>query len=121
MSLPPAITHPTGLPEVGDLYWLNTACYGGNKKDTRPGVVIRAPLPGLFTDAKVIVRTSRQEAAGVHHPVSLDLNLDRPGVFPKHYVRTVDERFFKQAKFASYQGKIDEATLTAILQSLGLL
>lgn len=121
VQLPRGVPHPTGKVSVGDVFWLDTfACYGGNKKPTRPGVVVRAPNPPLFTDARFAVRTSRDEATGVAHGPSPELNLDRPGVFPAHYVRPVDARFLSQSRYATFQGTLDSATLDRILRMLGL-
>lgn len=121
-ALPPAQPHPTGTPGVGDVYWVNTDCYGGNKKPTRPAVVIRGPIEGLLDDVLVICRTSQDEVSGryVKHPADLTLRLDRPGLFPKMYERAVDVRFFTNPLFTSYQGHLGEPFLDEILRMTGM-
>ena len=122
-TLPPGSAHPTGMPRVGDVYWLDTGSYGQDKKPTRPAVVIRAAIPGLLDDVAVIVRTSMGEFTGRHvkHPVDLSIGLDRDGIFPKVYRRLVDVRFFSMATFASYQGQLPEPYMSDILEMMDLI
>ncbi|MFG2445006.1 hypothetical protein ACGFQG_19240 [Nocardia fluminea] len=104
------------------MYWLDTMCYGGNKKPTRPAVVIRSPIPGLLDDVIVICRTSKQEYSHTHvrHSADLALGLDRPGAFAKSYRRHVDLGFFAQPQFTSYQGQLGEPYLDQILRMTGM-
>jgi hypothetical protein len=88
VTLPPALPHPTGVPQVGDVYWVDTFCYGGNKKPTRPLVVVRGPVPGLLDDVIIICRTSAEEFSSMHvkHPADPSVGLNKDGIFPKAYL-----------------------------------
>jgi hypothetical protein len=122
-TLPRAVAHPTGVPRAGDVFWLDTSCYGGDKKPTRPAVVIRGAIPGLLNEVAVVVRTSVNEFSGTHveHPKDLTIGLDREGKFPKTYRRLIDLRFFKMPAFTSYQGPLPEPHLSEILKMMNLL
>lgn len=123
-KLPEGTAHPTGVPCVGDVFWLDTdACYGHDIKPTRPAVVLRGAIFGVLPEVLVLVRTSAEEFSSAHvkHPKNLTVGLDRDGIFPKIYQRRVDQRFFNMPAHASYQGKLDEPHLTLILKMMGLL
>lgn len=122
-TLPPGSAHPTGVPRVGDVYWLDTGCYGHDKKPTRPAVVIRAAVPSLLDEVAVLVRTSMGEFGTRHvkHPMDLSLGLDRDGIFPKVYRRLIDVRFFSMANFACFQGQLSEPYMSDILEMMDLI
>lgn len=124
VKLPKGVEHPTGLPCVGDVYWLDTgACYGGDIKPTRPAVVLRPAIFGVLPEVLVLVRTSADEFSSTHvkHPKDLSIGLDRDGIFPRIYQRRIDVRFFSMPQYASYQGSLVEPHLSAILKMVGLL
>lgn len=116
--LPPAKPRPPGAPEVGDLFWVDTSCYGGNIKPTRPAVVVRGPIPGLVDDVVVICRTSATDFQRKHvkHPADHSVGLSKDGVFPKEYERQIDVRFFSMPQHTSYQGRLGEPYLGQILR-----
>ncbi|HEY7873839.1 MAG TPA: hypothetical protein VIG64_01835 [Actinomycetota bacterium] len=69
------------MPAVGDLYWLNTQIlWSGDRKPTRPVVVIETPAeePGRIA---VVTRTTDTTRKGVPHDPVPELGLRRPGVF----------------------------------------
>jgi len=123
VALPAAVPHPTGVPRVGDLYWLNTAtCYGKDKKVRRPAVVVRGPNPPLLTDVVVIARTSDVNAVGVGvaHAGVVGTPLDRAGKFMKRWRHNIDARLFAMPAYTSYAGELDSATLHDVLKMMGL-
>jgi len=123
VRLPAARAHPTGAPRVGDVYWVDTdACYGGNKKPTRPVVVVRAPNEPLLTDAIVMTRTSMDQIGAPHvkHPADIALGLDRNGLFVTTYQRRIDARFLANPVYASFQGVLPEQILVAVAGLVGL-
>ena len=123
-KLPEGVAHPTGVPCVGDVFWLDTAaCYGHDVKPTRPAVVLRPSIFGVLPEVLVLVRTSAEDFSSEHvqHPKDLSIGLDRDGIFPKSYQRRVDQRFFTMPTYASYQGTLSEPYLTQILSMVGLL
>jgi len=123
VALPVAVPHPTGVPRVGDLYWLDTAtCYGKDKKLRRPAVVVRAPNPPLLTDAVVIARTSDVNAVGVGvpHAGAVGTPLDRAGKFMKRWRYNIDARLFAMPAYTSFAGELDSSTLHDVLKMLGL-
>lgn len=123
VALPAAKPHPNGVPRVGDVYWVDTAgCYGGNKKPTRPVVVVRAAKPPLLTDVLIVARTSdcNPRATHVKHPQDPALGLRKPGAFVKTYRRSIDVRFFSMPKLTSYQGVLDDRYLEDVLKMVGL-
>jgi hypothetical protein len=121
--LPTGVAHPTGVPRIGDVFWLDTGCYGQDKKPTRPAVVIRPALAGVLPEVLVVVRTSAEEFLSTHvtHPKDLSIGLNRDGIFPKVYQRRIDVRFFAMPTFASYQGQLSEPHLSDVLKMVGLL
>ncbi len=123
VHLPTAQPHPTGSPRVGDIYWVDTeACYGGNKKPTRPVVIVRAPNEPLLTDAIVITRTSMDQISAPHvkHPADLALGLERAGLYVATYQRRIDARLFVNPMFTSYQGVLPDKILVAVTGLVGL-
>ena len=119
--LPTANPHPSGVPSVGDVYWVDTTVYGGNKKPTRPVVVVRAPND-VLPDALVVTRTSMGEVRGSHvkHPADLSLALDRDGAFAKHYMRRIDIRFFAMPQHTRFQGQLPEPYIGQVLKMVGM-
>ncbi|MFD4640758.1 hypothetical protein ACFWN2_25815 [Lentzea sp. NPDC058436] len=119
--LPAANSHPSGVPRVGDMFWVDTTVYGGNKKPTRPVVVVRVPND-VLPDALVVTRTSMDEMQGRHvkHPADPGLALDRDGAFAKLYQRRIDVRFFAMPQYVRYQGQLPEPYLGQVLQMVGM-
>ncbi len=123
-NLPQGREHPTGVPCVGDVFWLDTsACYGDDIKPTRPAVVLRPAIFGILPEVLVLVRTSAEEFPSeyVKHDRDPTIGLDRDGIFPKNYQRRVDQRFFAMPMYASYQGTLGDPHLTQLLRMVGLL
>lgn len=69
------------IPIVGDLYWVTTRIFwSGDRKPTRPVVVIEVPSDGLGRIA-VVTRTTDLARKGIPHDPVPELGLNRPGVF----------------------------------------
>jgi mRNA-degrading endonuclease toxin of MazEF toxin-antitoxin module len=69
------------MPVVGDLYWVNTQIlWSGDRKPTRPVVVVETPAEDLGRIA-VVTRTTDTTRKGVPHDPVPELGLHRPGVF----------------------------------------
>lgn len=71
------------LPEVGELYLINTLVYsvGDDPAADRPVVVLCVPPnPASRSPIQVVTRTS-QVAKGIRHPADRKLGLDRDGTF----------------------------------------
>jgi len=69
------------LPEVGQLYRVNTLIYGQDKAAARPVVVVCVPpSQGPKSPIRIVTRTSKHER-GIKHPADKSLNLDRDGTF----------------------------------------
>ena len=69
------------LPVEGELYWVSTAIlWGGDRKSTRPVVVIEASS-GRVTRIVVVTRTTDTRRKGVPHQPMPEIGLTRPGVF----------------------------------------
>jgi hypothetical protein len=69
------------LPVLGDLYWISTLIlWSGDRKPTRPVVVVEVPPDGLGRIA-VVTRTSDTARKGVPHEPMPELGLQKPGVF----------------------------------------
>src|SRR5437762_1175659 len=68
-------------PVPGDLYWVNTIItWSGDRKPTRPAVVIEAPVQGIGR-IMMVSRTSDTTRKGVHHDAMPEIGLNKPGVF----------------------------------------
>jgi hypothetical protein len=69
------------LPVLGDLYWVSTVIlWSGDKKPTRPVVVIEVPSD-LFGRIALVTRTSDTTRKGVAHDPMPEIGLAKPGVF----------------------------------------
>jgi hypothetical protein len=69
------------LPMEGELYWISTVIlWGGDRKPTRPVVVIEAP-PSRLARIAVVTRTTDTMRKGVPHRPIPEIGLTRPGVF----------------------------------------
>jgi mRNA-degrading endonuclease toxin of MazEF toxin-antitoxin module len=69
------------LPITAELYWVSTVIlWGGDRKPTRPVVVIEAPL-GRLTRIVVVTRTTDTTRKGVPHQAMPEIGLAKPGVF----------------------------------------
>jgi hypothetical protein len=74
---------PPFLPEVGQLYRVNTIIYtfGHDPAAERPAVVIGVPASGItHSPIQLVTRTSKG-VPGVEHPADISLGCDRDGVF----------------------------------------
>lgn len=119
--LPPSLAHPTGQPRVGDVYWVDTSIYGGDRKERRPLVVVRAALPPLLDNVLVVTRTSDTTKHGVKHARNLALQLDDDGVFSLRNRKRVEQpAFFTMPRYASFVGEIEEQVLADVLTMVGL-
>ena len=119
--LPPSLAHPTGQPRVGDMYWVDTSIYGGDKKEQRPLVVVRAALPPLLDNVLVVTRTSDTTEPGVKHAKNLALRLNADGVFSLRNRKRVEQPvFFTMPRYASFVGEIEEEVLAAVLTMVRL-
>jgi hypothetical protein len=69
------------LPVLGDLYWVSTIIlWSGDRKPTRPVVVIEVP-PDLFGRIAVVTRTTDTTRKGVTHDPMPEIGLGKSGVF----------------------------------------
>jgi hypothetical protein len=69
------------LPVQGDLYWVRTIIlWSGDRKPTRPVVVIEVPSD-LFGRIAVVTRTTDTTRKGVAHDPVPEIGLAKPGVF----------------------------------------
>jgi hypothetical protein len=69
------------LPVLGDLYWVSTVIlWSGDRKPTRPVVIIEVPSD-LFGRIAVVTRTTDTTRKGVAHDPMPEIGLDKPGVF----------------------------------------
>jgi mRNA-degrading endonuclease toxin of MazEF toxin-antitoxin module len=65
----------------GELYLVSTAIlWGGDRKPTRPVIVIEAPQ-GRMTRIVVVTRTTDTRRKGVPHQPMPEIGLTKPGVF----------------------------------------
>jgi hypothetical protein len=71
------------LPEVGQLYIVNTLVYFANDPaPERPAVVIGVPPKGVsHSPVRIVTRTTKLQVAGVPHPADRSCGCDRDGVF----------------------------------------
>src|ERR1700735_2132026 len=81
------------LPEVGELYLVETWLYGGDPKPTRPAVVVKAPRSRLDV-VHIITRTSDTTEDGERHEAVTAMELTLPGVFSLQYYRRVEAARF---------------------------
>ena len=69
------------IPEVGDVYLVNTILYSASDPAAvRPAVVLEAD-PNPFRPIRVVTRTSDTSVRGVAHPAESALGLERDGVW----------------------------------------
>jgi hypothetical protein len=69
------------LPVAGELYWVRTVIlWSGDKKATRPVVVIEVPTTNLGRVA-VVTRTTDIKRRGVPHEAMPEIGLTKCGVF----------------------------------------
>jgi hypothetical protein len=119
--LPPSLAHPTGQPRVGDVYWVETSIYGGDKRERRPLVVVRAASPPLLDNVLVVTRTRDTTGPGVKHAKNLALQLNADGVFSLRNRKRVEQPvFFTMPRYASFMGEIEEEVLADVLAMVGL-
>lgn len=72
---------PPFLPEVGELYLVDTLIYAANDPAAaRPVVVCVPPSPASKSPIQIVTRTS-QSTRGIPHPADRSVHLDRPGTF----------------------------------------
>jgi hypothetical protein len=74
---------PPFLPEVGQLYRVNTIIYtfGHDPAAERPAVVIGVPMSTIKHTPIQLVTRSSKTVPGVEHPADISLGCDRDGVF----------------------------------------
>jgi hypothetical protein len=69
------------LPGEGELYWVQTIIlWSGDRKPTRPVVVIEAPMTSLGR-IQVVTRTTDVSRRGVRHEAMPEAGLTKCGVF----------------------------------------
>jgi mRNA-degrading endonuclease toxin of MazEF toxin-antitoxin module len=104
------------LPEIGDLCWANSEIFwSGDKKPTRPVVVIETPADGLGRIA-VVKRTTDTTRKGVPHDPMPEVGLNKPGVFADF---TSTEALLWTPRNVRRLGKLSEEVLAKILERFG--
>ena len=111
MIVIPHLTSDPYLPEVGEVYWVDTAILQGADKPFRPALVLWVP-PSVTGRITVATRTSAAGAAGVPHPAAPELGLKKDGVFSR--IRSAEARLWTPGN-VRYLGLVD-ASLTAAVQ-----
>jgi hypothetical protein len=105
------------LPDVGELYWVDTTILDAyDKKPRRPALVLVVPaeLTGRITLA---TRTSDTARSGVRHDPDPALGLRLEGVF--HYLRTAEAQLWTPGH-VTYMDRVDPQLLADVLQDFGL-
>lgn len=106
------------LPDVGEIYWVDSAIiHPKDKKPDRPVLVVEVPatLSGRIT---IVTRTTNEERTpGVPSPPDPDLGLNKPGVWG--YLRSAEANLWTPS-MVEYRGPVELAVLLAVREVFGL-
>ncbi len=117
MILIPHLDHSPYLPDVGELYWVDTTILDAyDKKPRRPALVLVVPveLTGRITLA---TRTTDLNKSGVRHDADPALGLTKEGIF--HYLRTAEAQLWRPDT-VTYMDRVEPQLLAHVLREFGL-
>ena len=93
-------------PRVAGVYKVQAHVFPfGDKKQSRPVVVMCEPIVGL-DEVWVWTRTS-QRGSGIHHPKNVTLGLDKDGWFAELNLKRVAARYLRDRRTARYTGQLE--------------